>query len=172
VLRPRPTLPPSRPQTPPRHAGPSAARAGTSTACADSSVDRPAAGASALALGACSSVASAALGEGGAGSHLSRGAWPPSLFSSSFSSDNESSDVAGGKPLLLAQLEFFVPLLPELPPSDPPLLLTRRPLLFPPLRRMRALGLGAWAGRTALHSQPPSAKEDEMSKSRRRMEKE
>jgi hypothetical protein len=32
---------------------------------------------------------------------------------------------------------------------DPLLLLARRPLLLPPLRRARAHGLGAWAGRTA-----------------------
>jgi hypothetical protein len=45
----------------------STARTGTSAACAASSVDRPTAGASAPSPGACSS---AALGEGGAGSHL------------------------------------------------------------------------------------------------------
>jgi hypothetical protein len=40
------------------------------------STDCPAAGAEAPALDACSSAASAALGEGGAGSHLSRGILP------------------------------------------------------------------------------------------------
>jgi hypothetical protein len=54
----------------------SAARASTSTARVASSVDRPAAGASAPAPGACSSAASAALGEGGACSHLSGGPAP------------------------------------------------------------------------------------------------
>jgi hypothetical protein len=78
-------------------AGTSAARAGTSVACATSSVDRPVAGASAPAPGASSSAASAALGEGGVGSHLSGGACPPSLSSSSSSSDSEYSDVAGGE---------------------------------------------------------------------------
>jgi hypothetical protein len=74
----------------------SAARVGTSAACAASSVDRPTVGASTPAPGTRSSVASAALGEGGAGSHLSRGACPPSLSSSS-SPDDEYSDVAGGE---------------------------------------------------------------------------
>jgi hypothetical protein len=54
----------------------------------------PVAGAPAPALGAVSSTASTALGEGGAGSHLSGGARPPSLSSSS-SSDDEYSEVAG-----------------------------------------------------------------------------
>jgi hypothetical protein len=52
----------------------SAVRAGTSAACAASPADRPAAGASVPAPGACSSAASAALGKGRAGSHLSGGA--------------------------------------------------------------------------------------------------
>jgi hypothetical protein len=120
----------------------SAARAGTSAACDTSSVDLPAAGASAPAPGACSFSASAALGEEGASSHLSTGARPPSLSSSSSSPDDESSDVAGGKPLLLAQPEFFVPSLSALLPLNPPLLLTRRPLLFPPLSCARALARG------------------------------
>jgi hypothetical protein len=62
----------------------SAVRVGTSAARATSSVDRPAAGASAPAPGACSSAASTALGEGGAGSHLSEGAFPPSRYTKSF----------------------------------------------------------------------------------------
>jgi hypothetical protein len=77
----------------------SAARAGTSTARVASSVDRPAAGASAPAPGACSSAASAALGEGGACSHLSGGARPPSLSSSSSSPDDKYSEVAGEESL-------------------------------------------------------------------------
>jgi hypothetical protein len=44
------------------------------------SVDRLVAGAPAPAPGACSSAASAALGEGGAGSHLSGGLPPVALF--------------------------------------------------------------------------------------------
>jgi hypothetical protein len=74
----------------------STACAGTSAARAASSVDRPAAGASAPTPGARSSAASAALGEGGAGSCLSGGSRPPSLSSSS-SPDDESSEVAGGE---------------------------------------------------------------------------
>jgi hypothetical protein len=84
------------PDGPAACAGPPAVHAGTSTVCAASSVDRPAAGASAAAPGACSCAARAALGEGGAGSHLSGGACPPSLSSSS-SSDDEPSEVAGGE---------------------------------------------------------------------------
>jgi hypothetical protein len=48
---------------------------------------------------------------------------------------------------LLAQPKFFIPLLPAFPPPDPPLLLTRRPLLFPPLRRARS---GSGRGRVGL----------------------
>jgi hypothetical protein len=58
----------------------SAVRAGTSAARGASSVDRPAAGASASAPGACSSIAFAALGEGGAGSHLPGGPPPVTLL--------------------------------------------------------------------------------------------
>jgi hypothetical protein len=43
--------------------------------------------------------------------------------------------------MLLAQLEFVVPLLSAFPPPDPSLLLVRRPLLLLPLCRARALGL-------------------------------
>jgi hypothetical protein len=54
----------------------SAMRAGASAARAASSMDHPVAGASAPATGACSFAASAALGEGGEGFHLS-GRLPP-----------------------------------------------------------------------------------------------
>jgi hypothetical protein len=40
--------------------------------------------------------------------------------------------------LLLAQWEFLVPLFSVLPPPDPSLLLARRSLLLPPLRRARS----------------------------------
>jgi hypothetical protein len=73
----------------------SAAHAGAFATRAAPSVDRLVAGATAPTPGACSSAASAALGEGGAGSHLSRGAFPPSLSSSSSSTDDEYSEVAG-----------------------------------------------------------------------------
>jgi hypothetical protein len=54
-----------------------------------------AAGASVPAPSVISSAASAALGEGGEGSHLSGGARPPSLSSSSSSPDDEYSSVPG-----------------------------------------------------------------------------
>jgi hypothetical protein len=68
-----------------------------SATCAAPSVDHLAVGISAPAPGTCSSTVSAALGEGGAGSHLSEGACPPSLSSSSPSPDDEYSEVAGGE---------------------------------------------------------------------------
>jgi hypothetical protein len=71
-------------------AGNSVVRAGTSTACTASSVDRPAAGASAPAPDACSSAAAA-------GSHHSGGARPPSLSSFSSPPEDEYSKVAGGE---------------------------------------------------------------------------
>jgi hypothetical protein len=55
------------------------ARAGTSAAHAASSIDRPAVGASAPAPGACSSAASAALGEG-AQAPTSQGGLPRVAF--------------------------------------------------------------------------------------------
>jgi hypothetical protein len=67
----------------------SAARGISSTYC-------PAAGASAPAPGACSSAASAALGEGAQGP-TSQGACPTSLSSFSQFPDNEYSEVAGEK---------------------------------------------------------------------------
>jgi hypothetical protein len=65
--------------------------------------------------------------------------------------------------LLLTQPEFLVHLLPALPPPDPALLLARRLLLLQPLRRARALRLGAWAGQTTRCSPSPSAGKSEMS---------
>jgi hypothetical protein len=75
----------------------SAARAGASVARTAPSVDSLVVGNSAPALGTCSSADSAALGEGGAGCHLSGGACPPSLSSSSPSPDDEYSEVAEGE---------------------------------------------------------------------------
>jgi hypothetical protein len=121
----------------------SAVRADASAACVTSLVGCLAAGAPAPTLGAVSSAASAALGERGEGSHLSRGARPPSLSSSSSLSDDEYSEVPGGEePLLLAQPELLTPLFPVLLLPDPLLLLARRPLLLPPLRRARARARG------------------------------
>jgi hypothetical protein len=126
----------------------SAARAGTSVA-------HPAAGTSTPAPGTCSSAVSAALGEGGAGSHLS-GGLPPSLSSSSSSPDDEYSDVAGGESPCCSRSQ------------NSSLLCFRRS------RRCaaHALGLGAWVGRTARRSRPPSAGKNEMSESRRHVAEE
>jgi hypothetical protein len=62
---------------------------GHSAVCAASSVDRPAASASAPAPVACSSAASAALDEWGVHAPTSQGARPSSLSSSSSSPDDE-----------------------------------------------------------------------------------
>jgi hypothetical protein len=85
----RPTWPPPHPPVI------SAARAGASAARVASLVGCLAAGAPAPAPGAVSFAASASLGEGGEGSHLSGRVHPPSLSSSS--PDDESSDVARGE---------------------------------------------------------------------------
>jgi hypothetical protein len=62
-----------RPASPLQQSDASAVRASASAACAASSVDRLVAGTSTPAPGTCPSPASAALGEGGAGSYLSGG---------------------------------------------------------------------------------------------------
>jgi hypothetical protein len=72
----------------------SVARASASAARVASLIGCLAAGAPAPAPGAVSSAASAALGEGGEGSHLSGGARPPSLSSAS-SPDDEYSSIPG-----------------------------------------------------------------------------
>jgi hypothetical protein len=84
---------------PPAAAAPlavSAAHAGTSAACVASLIGCLAASTPAPAPGTISSAASAALGEGGEGSHLLGRTRPPSLPSSSSSSlDGEYSSVPG-----------------------------------------------------------------------------
>jgi hypothetical protein len=108
-------------------------------------------GAPVPAPGAVSFATSAALGEGGEGSHLSGRARPPS-FSSSSSPDDESSEVVKGEsPLLLVQPELLISLLLALPPPDPLLFLARRPLLLPPLRRACARP-GSGRGQVRLRS--------------------
>jgi hypothetical protein len=72
----------------------SVVRVGASAGHAASSIDRPAAGASAPTPGTCSSATSAALGEG-AQAPTSQGACPLSLSSSSPSPDDEYFEVAG-----------------------------------------------------------------------------
>jgi hypothetical protein len=110
----------------------SAARAGASTARVASLVGCLAADAPASAPGTVSSAASVALGEGGAGSHLSGRARLLLVRRRVLRSRR------GGESPLLAQPKLLTPLFPALPSSDPLLLLARRPLLFPPLRRTRA----------------------------------
>jgi hypothetical protein len=142
-------------------------RAGTSTACTASSVDRPAAGAPAPAPGTCSS---ATLGEGGAGSHLSGGACPPSLSSSS-APDDQYSEVVGGESPCCSHSRNSSSFCSQR---------SRRRILFSFFRAARscsrscaarAPGLGVWAGRTTQRSRPPSAREDETSESQRHMAK-
>jgi hypothetical protein len=119
----------------------SAACACSSAACVASSVDRPAAGAPTPAPGACSSADSAALGEG-AQAPTSQGGLPPVTLLLLFLSRRRIlQGRRGRKSLLLAQPEFFVPLLPAFPPLDSSLLVVCRPLLLLPL--CCALGLEA-----------------------------
>jgi hypothetical protein len=114
----------------------------TSTACATSSVDRLAAGTSTPAPGTCPSAASVALGEG-AQAPTSQGGLPPvAFFLLSFSRRRVLRGRRRGESLLLAQPVFFVPLFPAHPPPDPSLLLARRSLLLPLLRRARARARG------------------------------
>jgi hypothetical protein len=131
----------------------SAVRAGTSAARVASPVGCLAAGAPAPAPGAVSSAASAAMGEGGEGSHLSGGARPPSLSSSSF--DDEYSEVVGEEsPATRAAgtPHFSVPGAPIAGSSSPS---CAPPALAPAAAPCaRVLGLGAWAGRTARRSRP------------------
>jgi hypothetical protein len=123
------------PDTSTMHAGASATRAA-------SSVDLLVAGAPAPAPGARSSIASTTLSEGGAGSHLSGGLPPITLFFLSFPRRRVLRGCWRGESLLLAQPIFFVPLFPMLPPPEPSLLLTRHSLLLPSLCRARARARG------------------------------
>jgi hypothetical protein len=118
------------------------ARAGTSATRAASSVDRPAVRASAPAPATVSSAASAALGEGAQAPTSQEGPAPIAFLLLFFPQRRVLRHRRGKKSLLLTQLEFLVPLLPAFPSPNPPLLLTRRPLLFPPLRRARARAQG------------------------------
>jgi hypothetical protein len=121
-----------------------AARADASAARVASLIGCLAVGAPAPTPGAVSSATSAALGEGGEGSHLSEGAHPPSLSSSS-SSDDEYSEVAAEEsPCCSHSRNSSLLRSRALPSPDPLLLLARRLLLLPPLRRAR---LGSGRGR-------------------------
>jgi hypothetical protein len=115
------------------------------------------AGASAPAQGACSSVASAALGEGGRRLPPLRGGLPPVAFFHFFLSRRRVLRGRWGRErLLLARLVFLAPLFPALPPMDPSLLIACRPLLLPPLRRARTrAGSGhGWVGPRDVHGHP------------------
>jgi hypothetical protein len=118
----------------------SAARAGTSAARVASLVGCLAAGAPAPSPGAVSSAASAALGEGAKAPPLGEGLSPIALLL--LVRRRVLRSRRGGESLLLMQLELLVVPFPVLPSSDPFLLLARRPLLFPPLRRARARARG------------------------------
>jgi hypothetical protein len=126
----------------------SAVCAGTSAARVASLVGCLVADAPTPAPGAVSSAASAALGEGGAGSQLSRRARPPSPSSSS-SSNDEYSEVAGEEsPCCLRSQNSSL-----LCSRRSHRRIARRPLLLPPLRCARARsGSGrGWVGSRDIH---------------------
>jgi hypothetical protein len=148
-----------------------AARAGASAARVASLVGCLAAGAPAPALGVVSSTASAALGEGSEGSHLSGRARPPSLSSSS-SSDDEYSEVAKEESPSCSRSQNSSLLCSRC---------SRRQILFSFLRAARSCsrrcaarvgGLGAWVGRTAWHSRSQAAKNKRKVRPRRRVTRE
>jgi hypothetical protein len=111
-----------------------------------------------------------ALGEGGAGAHLS-GARPPSLSSSSSSPDNESSMVTRGKVPTARAAGILRPSAPGVPAAGSPApYASSAPIpAAKPCARAQARGV---AGRTALRSRPPSAGKDETSESRRHLAEE
>jgi hypothetical protein len=127
-------------------------------ACAASSTDRPVVGASAPTTGACSSAASAALGEGARDSTSQGGAphrsplLPPLPTTSSPELPGERVPAArtAGTPRSAAPgapaAGFSSPSC--VPPAPAPVA----------ARRRQPLGLGAWAGRTARRPRSPSTK--------------
>jgi hypothetical protein len=123
----------------------SAARAGTSAACAASSVDRPTAGAPALALDACSSAASAALSEGGASSHLS-GRACPRRFLPPLPLPTTSTPTSLGEKVPAAHVvgfpRSFVPVAPAAGFSTPSYVPPAPAPAAAPLARARARGVG------------------------------
>jgi hypothetical protein len=138
----------------------SVARAGASAARAASSTDCRAAGASAPAASTCSSATCAALGDGGRGTHVSRGArphhslLPPPPPTSFLGSPRERAPAAraAGTPHSVA------PGAPTAGCSSPSCVQPAPASAVAP--RARPLELGAWAGQTARHLQSPSAKND------------
>jgi hypothetical protein len=132
-------------------------------------VDCQAAGAPAPAPSACSSAASAALGEGGAASHLSGGPAPrhfphpllPPTTSTPTSLGETVPAARGAGTLHLSAPGAGSPAHSSAPPAPVPAAAPRAP----------APGIGVWAGRTVQHPRPPSTREDETLESRRHMAK-
>jgi hypothetical protein len=141
----------------------SAGCAGASVARAAPSIDRLAAGASAPAPGTCSSAASVALGEGGAGSHLSGGAHP---HHSPLPPPPTTNTPRPPDERVLAACEAGIPH-PSIPgtPAAGSFAPSCAPPALAPAAAPRARGLGAWVGRTARRPRPPSASNSEMSDS-------
>jgi hypothetical protein len=110
------------------------ALAGASAVLAGSSAGTLEAGASTPAMGANSTVASAARGDGGGGLHLSGRTRSPSLSSSS--SDDDPAGVPEGGALAARAAGTPHCVAPGAPAAGSPLLRARRPLLFPSLRGM------------------------------------
>jgi hypothetical protein len=134
-----------------------------------SSVNRPALDALAPAPGTRSSTASMALGEGGAGSHLSRGPAPrrlPLLLLPPTTSTPVSPGERVPAACAAGTLHPFVPGAGSRAPSS--VLPAPVPVAAP---RARVPGLGVWAGQTVQRSRPPSARENETLESQRHMER-
>jgi hypothetical protein len=149
----------------------SAVRTGTSASCAASSVNLPATGAPAPAPSTHSSTASAALGEG-AGLPPLKGACPR-RFPLLLLSPMTSTPVSPGERVPAARAAGTPhPSAPGAPgvrshaPSSA--LPAPVPVAAP---RAHVPGLGVWAGQTVQCSQPPSAREDWTSESRRHVAK-
>jgi hypothetical protein len=141
-----------------RHAAPpvaSAARAGTSAARAASLMGRLEAMLPRLSQ-ALSPRPPPRLWARGAQAPTSRGELSPRRSPPPTTMTTNTPRTLRRESLLLAQPKLLTPLFPALSPPDS-LLLARRPLLLPPLRCARALGLGAWAGRIARRPRSPAA---------------
>jgi hypothetical protein len=93
------------------------------------------------------------------------------LSSSSSSSDDEYSGLAGERVPAARTAGTLRPSAPGVLAAGPPVPSCASPAPVP-AAASRALELGVWAGRTAQHSRPTSARKDETSESRRHMAKE
>jgi hypothetical protein len=119
--------------------------------------------------GAVSSAASVALGEGAKAPTYWGELSPIALL---LVRRRVLRSCRGGESQLLVQPKLLSPLFPSLLSPDPLLLLARRPLLLPPLRRTRALGLGVWAGLTTRRSRSRAAGNKRKVRTRRRVARE